>query len=103
MSSQTLSSGVVHRVPDDLRQVLIKDNKAYTAWESLTPLARNEWLCWITSVKKDETRKEHVARTISELKEGIRRPCCWIGCIHRKDKAVSPSVKAILSKKRTSR
>jgi hypothetical protein len=53
----------------------------------------------VTFVEKDETRKEHVKRTVSELKEGKRRPCCWLGCIHRKDKQVSPSVKAILAKK----
>jgi hypothetical protein len=96
--STTISSGVVHKVPVDLRKALTSDPAALTLWEGLTPLARNEWICWVTFVKKDETRKEHVKRTISELKEGIRRPCCWLGCIHRKDKAVSPSVQAILDK-----
>jgi hypothetical protein len=38
----------------------------------------------------------------SELKEGRRRPCCWLGCIHRKDKPLSPSVRYILSKQRRS-
>lgn len=91
-----LASGTVHTVPSDVRQALASDSKALAAWEDLTPLARNEWLCWITFVKKEETRKDHVRRLTSELKEGMRRPCCWLGCIHRKDKAVSPSVKAIL-------
>lgn len=99
-TKKPLSGGVVHTVPADLRKALTSDSKAYTAWESLTPLARNEWICWVTFVKKEETRKEHVARTVRELKEGVRRPCCWLGCIHRKDKAVSPSVQAILKKKR---
>lgn len=99
MATQTLSSGVVHRVPADLRKALLADAKALTAWESLTPLARNEWICWVTFVKKVETRDEHVTRTIHELKEGVRRPCCWLGCIHRKDKAVSPSVQYVLSKR----
>ena len=92
-----ISGGVVHTLPDDLRKALVSDPKARFAWESLTSLARNEWICWTTSVKKAETRKEHVERVVGELKEGIRRPCCWIGCIHRTDKAVSPSVQGILA------
>lgn len=97
--STTISGGTVHQLPADLRQMLSADSKAREVWESLTPLARNEWICWITFVKKEETRKEHVKRTITELKEGMRRPCCWIGCIHRTDKKISPSVKHVLSKR----
>src|SRR5437868_6304162 len=97
--SKTISSGVVHKVPTDLRSALTANKQALVIWESLTPLARNEWICWVTFVKREETRKEHVKRTISELKEGMRRPCCWLGCIHRKDKQISPSVQYVLSKR----
>lgn len=97
--ANTLSNGTVHRVPADLRTALSSDARARAAWESLTPLARNEWICWTTSVKKAETRAEHVARVRSQLKEGKRRPCCWYGCIHRQDKAVSASVRALVLKK----
>lgn len=93
-----ISGGVVHNVPNDLREALVSDNKALAAWEGLTPLARNEWICWVTFVKKDETRKHHIKRATNELKQGKRRPCCWLGCIHRTDKEISPSVKAILQK-----
>jgi hypothetical protein len=96
--ANTVSGGVVHELPNDLRSVLTTDKKALLIWESLTPLARNEWICWTTFVKKKETRKDHVKRVVSELKEGMRRPCCWLGCIHRTDKAISPSVKAVLSR-----
>lgn len=99
MTATQISGGVVHELPQDLRETLSSDPKALQAWESLTPLARNEWICWTTFVKKEETRKEHVERVRSELKEGIRRPCCWIGCIHRKDKKISPSVQYVLGKK----
>lgn len=78
-----IAIGVVHKVPIDLRNVLINDPAALTAWEDITPLARNEWICWAISVKKPETRKQHVERVQRELKEGIRRPCCWMGCPHR--------------------
>jgi hypothetical protein len=97
--TKTISSGVVHEIPEDLRNALSQDSKALEVWENLTPLARNEWICWVTYFKKEETRKNHVERTINELKEEMRRPCCWIGCIHRKDKKLSPSIKGILSKR----
>lgn len=93
-----ISGGVAHKLPADLREALTSDPKALVLWEGLTPLARNEWICWVTFVKKEETRTEHVKRTVSELKEGMRRPCCWIGCIHRTDKKISPSIQAILKK-----
>lgn len=96
---KTISPGVVHTLPTDLRKALSADSSALAIWENLTPLARNEWICWVTFVKKAETRQEHLTRLISELKEGVRRPCCWIGCIHRKDKAVSTSVQGILDRR----
>lgn len=97
MIKKEVFQGVIHKVPRDLRIALVSDARALMKWNDLTSLARNEWICWVTFVKKDETRKEHVKRTISELKEGMRRPCCWLGCIHRTDKQVSPSVQAILN------
>lgn len=93
-----IKNGVVHNVPEDLKKALMADSKALSLWEDLTPLARNEWICWVTLVKKEETRSEHVRRVAPELKEGKRRPCCWIGCIHRTDKEISPSVLGILKK-----
>lgn len=96
----TISGGVVHKLPTDLREALASDSKALSLWESLTPLARNEWICWTISVQKAETRKDHVERVRKQLKEGKRRPCCWIGCIHRKDKAISPSIQYVLSRKK---
>jgi len=101
MTKKVISSGVVHKVPADLREALTSDAKALAAWEDLTPLARNEWICWVISVRKSETRKQHVERVPTELKEGMRRPCCWYGCIHRTDKPVSPSVQnVVLNKQR---
>jgi hypothetical protein len=96
--AKTISSGTVHTLPPDLKKALTADAKAVTLWESLTPLARNEWICWVTFVKREETRKDHVKRVVSELKDGMRRPCCWLGCTHRKDKAISPSVQWALNR-----
>ena len=99
MTEKTISGGTVHKIPPDIRKALAASKAALAAWETLTPLARNEWICWVISVKQDETRKEHLKRLISELKEGVRRPCCWLGCIHRTDKAISPSVQGVLDKR----
>ena len=96
---QQVTGGTAHQIPKDLKQALLNDKLALEKWQSLTPLARNEWICWTISVKQASTRQNHIQRTISELKEGERRPCCWMGCIHRTDKEISPSVKGILNKR----
>ncbi len=57
MDQKKISGGVVHTLPADLKKALISDPKALTVWEDITPLARNEWICWIESAKKAETRK----------------------------------------------
>lgn len=99
MNEKPLAGGTVHTIPKDLRAALMASRAARAAWESLTALARNEWICWVVSVKKEETRAEHIKRVIAELKEGVRRPCCWLGCIHRTDKPISPSVQGVLKKR----
>jgi uncharacterized protein YdeI (YjbR/CyaY-like superfamily) len=82
-TKKAISPGAVHHVPLDLRKVLISDPVAWAKWKDITPLARNEWICWVISVKKAETRRQHIDRVRTELKEGMRRPCCWPGCPHR--------------------
>ena len=94
-----LSSGTVHGLPPDLRKALAASPKARAKWEEITPLARNEWICWTISVKTPETRKDHVRRVVSELIEGMRRPCCWIGCTHRTDKKISKSIQWVLDRR----
>jgi uncharacterized protein YdeI (YjbR/CyaY-like superfamily) len=83
MSRKTISGGVVHEMPADLKRALTFDLQALTAWEDITPLARNEWICWIESAKKAETRSRRIEWGCSSLKDGKRRPCCWPGCAHR--------------------
>ncbi|OGL66436.1 hypothetical protein A2856_01955 [Candidatus Uhrbacteria bacterium RIFCSPHIGHO2_01_FULL_63_20] len=81
---KTLSPGVVHGVPADLRKALASAPAASAAWEDISPLARNEWICWVESCKKAETRSFRIERTRAELMGGKRRPCCWAGCPHRR-------------------
>jgi uncharacterized protein YdeI (YjbR/CyaY-like superfamily) len=78
-----LALGTVHKIPRDLRSALVVNSKAVNAWNDITPLARNEWICWIEFAKKIETRKRRISRTIEDLSKGKRRPCCWAGCVHR--------------------
>ena len=81
-----LASGVVHQVPLDLKRLLNTSKKTRDSWNELTPLSRNEWICWVISVKKPTTRKQHIKRVAEELAQGKRRPCCWPGCSHRNKK-----------------
>ena len=87
-----------HKLPSDLKDAITSSQKALAVWEDITSLARNEWICWVISGKKQETRGIRIKKAISKLAGGMHRPCCWIGCIHRTDKTVSPSVKFVLNK-----
>ncbi len=78
-----IPGGVVHDLPDDLKAALEGDAAALATWHDITPLARNEWICWVTSAKKAETRAKRIAWGRENLSEGQRRPCCWPGCPHR--------------------
>jgi hypothetical protein len=83
MSSPRVPGGVVHKLPRDLRTALIAHPTALDAWNDITPLARNEFICWVEDAKQDMTRERRIRRTREELEEGQRRPCCWPGCAHR--------------------
>ena len=85
--SKTVAMGVVHRVLKDLREILLSNARVLELWNGLTPLARNEWICWVTIVKKSETRDEHLKRLCEDIKKGKKRPCCWPGCPHRRPSA----------------
>ncbi len=76
-------SGVAHNLPVDLKKAITQNQKVLAIWNDLTPLARNEWICWVISVKKLATREQHIERVTKDLLNGKRRPCCWPGCAHR--------------------
>jgi uncharacterized protein YdeI (YjbR/CyaY-like superfamily) len=83
MTTKEIATGTVHKLPEDLRKALISTKAALVVWQDITPLARNEWICWVTSDKKEETRNIRIEKALSKLGGGMRRPCCWAGCIHR--------------------
>jgi len=89
MSFQAISGGVVAYSPVDLRRVLMANPKVLAAWEDLTPLARNEWICWVLGPKKAETRSQQSAIAI-ELLEGTTS--VLLAWLHPpQDKELSPS------------
>ena len=96
MAGRRLPGGAVHELPADLRDGLMVSATAMAAWQDITPLARNEFICWVEDAKQAKTRQRRIERTIEELQEGKKRPCCWVGCIHRTDKAPSPWQQAVL-------
>lgn len=87
MEITEIANGVLHTVPEDMRTALQTDKNLIERWNRLTPIQRNEWICWVTIVKKPGTRAEHIKRMMEELHEGKHQPCCWPGCPHRKPSA----------------
>lgn len=83
-------SGILHEVPEDIENALKANADILARWNQLTPIQRNEWICWVTFVKKAETRTQHIRRLIEELEHGKRTPCCWAECPHRKTSAFKP-------------
>ena len=76
-------------MPDDLAHALSVDKEVLSLWQSLTPIGRNEFICWVEDAKQEKTRVKRIGRAVEELLEGKKRPCCWVGCIHRTDKKPS--------------
>ncbi len=98
MFTKSLSGGTVHKLPADMQKAILADKKMLEIWESITPLARNEWICWTITVAKPETRAKHIVVMRDKMHKGERRPCCWVGCVHRTDKAISPSQKFVTNR-----
>ena len=92
--------GTVHQAQDDLRRAIQSDPVIFDLWQKLTPLGRNEFICWVDDAKQPATRERRIRRTSEELLEGKKRPCCWSGCIHRTDKAPSAWQQAVLIDKK---
>ena len=88
--------GTVHEAADDLRAAIEADPAVFALWQGITPLGRNEFICWVEDAKQAKTRERRIVRTGEELIEGKKRPCCWAGCIHRTDKAPSAWQQAVL-------
>ena len=93
------AEGTVHRAADDLKTAIRADADVLALWQGLTPLGRNEFICWVEDAKQAKTRERRIRRTIEEMQEGKRRPCCWPGCVHRDDKPPSRWQQAVAAQK----
>jgi hypothetical protein len=82
-----LAHGIFHQITEEIEKVICADADLVIKWNALTPIQRNEWICWITIVKKEETRSHHLVRMTEDLKQGKKKPCCWPGCPHRNENA----------------
>ena len=76
-----------HPTPPEIQVMLDGDATLSGKWQVLTPLARNEWICWTISAKQEATRQKRRARLREEVLDGKKRPCCWPGCPHRRESA----------------
>jgi predicted aconitase len=103
MQIHKLAEGTIHKLPKDFAAAISSSSSVTKLWQDITPLARNEWICWIDEAKKTETRQRRIKVGLSKMTAGERRPCCWMGCIHRKDKEISPSIKGILARRKGKR
>lgn len=65
------------KVPTDLRKALAGEPDAKAVWSDITPLARRDWIQWVTSGKRAETRIKRIATACDMLSKGKRRPCCF--------------------------
>jgi hypothetical protein len=99
-NTQSLSEGLVHPIPADLTLAVTSVDGVIEKWNAITPIARNEYVCWIEDAKQAATRAKRIRRTIEELQDGQNRPCCWVGCIHRTDKKPSKWQQAVLIDKK---
>jgi uncharacterized protein YdeI (YjbR/CyaY-like superfamily) len=87
LTAASPKTGPLHEIPADLSEALASDATTQAAWNDLTPLARNEWICWVISAKQEATRNRRIQRAVEDLQAGKRRPCCWPGCPHRRPSA----------------
>jgi hypothetical protein len=64
-------------VPQDLKRALAAAPQIQDLWKEITPMARWEWVRWVNATPNPDTRKRRVEVTISKMKSGKRRPCCF--------------------------
>ena len=92
------AQGTVHTAQADMEAAIRAGPETFALWQGLTPLGRHEFICWVDNAAQAKTRARRIARTVEELVEGKRRPCCWAGCSHRPDKPPGKWQQAMLER-----
>jgi uncharacterized protein YdeI (YjbR/CyaY-like superfamily) len=75
-----------HKLNKELKSK-IETKKLEEVWNSLTDIQRNEWVCFTSNAKKEETNSKRLERAVEDLLNGKKTPCCWPGCPHRRQSA----------------
>jgi hypothetical protein len=65
------------KVPADMQKARKANPKAMETWRDITAVARRDWIHWITSGKKAETRPKRIVTAVDKLQKGMRRACCF--------------------------
>lgn len=73
----TASKDPEPEVPEDFAKALAEHPRAEETWNATTPAARRDWVSWIVSGKKAETRVKRIEVACSKMNAGSRRPCCF--------------------------
>jgi hypothetical protein len=69
------------RMPADLREALGATPPAQACWAKITPMARRDWILWISTAKQEETRARRIEKARDMLASGKKRVCCF-GCLN---------------------
>ena len=65
------------QAPDDLLEALQASPEALATWRATTPVARLDWIHWITSAKQEKTRTKRINDACDMLASGKKRVCCF--------------------------
>ena len=68
--ARELSGGLVHELRSDLIKALTETREIADRWENLSPIGRNEFICWVEDAKQEKTRARRIRRAVEELLEG---------------------------------
>lgn len=87
MSEEIKRESAYHEITKEIQDLLNHNTKLLELWNSLTPIQRNEWICYTIMPKKQETKDKRLKRLQEDMLKGKKIPCCWPGCPHRRESA----------------
>ena len=85
--TKIVETSAFHELTKEIREILISNKEILEKWNSFTDIQRNEWVCYTTMPKKEETKLSRLKRLEKDILKGKKTPCCWPGCPHRRESA----------------